>query len=69
MDPDDTADAAGFTLLRSNNNQDVVAGGFNVHASQETVAGTPYFIRGFGQTAGSLARHVPVTLSNPHNHR
>ena len=48
----------GFTLLRSNNNQDAVPGGFNVHASQDTVNGTPYFVQGFGQTAGTLAGHI-----------
>jgi hypothetical protein len=59
VDPEDTADPAGFTLLRSNNNLDVAVGGFDVHASQDNVNPTPYLITGYGQEASSFAAKLP----------
>jgi hypothetical protein len=59
VDPEADALPAGFTLLRSANNQDVVAGGFNFHAVQDTVTPTPYLIRGFGQETSSFAAKIP----------
>jgi hypothetical protein len=58
FDIDENVNPIGFTLLRSNNNQDVVPGGFQVHASQDNVTPSPYLVRGFGQQLGDLANQV-----------
>jgi hypothetical protein len=59
VDPEGDALPAGFTLLRSSNNQDVTAGGFDVHGSQDNVTPTPHLIRGFGKEASSFATNLP----------
>jgi hypothetical protein len=58
QDADENVSPIGFTLLRSNNNQDVVPGGFQVHASQDNVTPSPYLVRGFGQSGGDFASLV-----------
>jgi hypothetical protein len=65
VDPEDTADVAGFTLLRSLNNGDVAAGGFDVHASQDNITPTPHLITGFGQQASSFAAKLPGHAFGP----
>jgi hypothetical protein len=65
VDPEGDALPAGFTLLRSSNNQDVAVGGFDVHASQDNVTPTPYLVRGFGQTAGSFSDLFPIVPFGP----
>jgi hypothetical protein len=59
VDPEETADPAGFTLLRSLNGQDVTVGGFDFHASQDTVTPSNYLVRGFGQETSSFALEIP----------
>jgi hypothetical protein len=51
---------AGFTLLRTANNNSPIT------ASQDTVGPTPYIIKGFGQTPGSLPGGIfPATTVFP----
>jgi hypothetical protein len=56
--------SAGFSILRSANNGIISGTGFYITASQDTVAPTPYLIRGFGQSASSFAAHLPPENTN-----
>ncbi|MGE3244028.1 MAG: PEP-CTERM sorting domain-containing protein [Pirellulales bacterium] len=55
---------AGFTLLRSGNNQVPTGSGFLIGAGQDTVTPTPYLIQGFGKTAGSFSALLPAGNTN-----
>jgi PEP-CTERM motif len=54
---------AGFSNLRSPNNQAPLGTGFYFGATQDTTTPTPFIIHGYGQTAGSFAASVPPTAS------
>ncbi|MGD9634694.1 MAG: PEP-CTERM sorting domain-containing protein [Pirellulales bacterium] len=62
--PDGDVFPAGFTLLRSGNNQVPTGSGFLIGAGQDTVTPTPYLIQGFGQTPGSWVASLPAENTN-----
>jgi hypothetical protein len=67
VNPDDTADPAGFTLGRSGNNGVPIAGGFLIGGAQDSATPTPYLIRGYGQEASSFVLKTPAgsTFGSP----
>jgi hypothetical protein len=60
VNPDDTADPAGFTLGRSANNQVTIPNGFLIGGAQDSATPTPFLIRGYGQENSSFATKLPA---------
>jgi hypothetical protein len=62
INPDDTADPAGFTSVRSGNNGVPITNGFLIGGGQDNITPTPRLVRGFGQTTSSFATQFPGTV-------
>jgi hypothetical protein len=58
IDLNEELQPAGFTLVRSANNQVVIPGGFHLGGFQDSVTPTPYLVRGFGQRGSSFAAEL-----------